>query len=106
AAAPRTDEDLAIGPASPPELAVVECDGGRIRTREPGHGPGVHRAAEGWRESKNAVLIRATRNASDHDPQPEPPACFCDSEHVAKMVEAEALSVASSSLLLSQETQR
>ena len=33
---PKTDEALAIRPASPPELAVVECDGGRIRTREPG----------------------------------------------------------------------
>jgi hypothetical protein len=95
---PRTDEALAISPASPPELAVVECDGGRIRTREPGQGPGVHCSAEGWRETKNAVLIRATRTLSDDDPQPEPPACFCDSEHVAKIVETEALSVAPSSL--------
>jgi len=93
---PRTDDALAISPASPPELAVVECDGGRIRTREPGHGPGVHCSAEGWRETKNAVLIRATRTISDDDPQPEPPACFCDAEHVAKIAETEALSVASS----------
>jgi hypothetical protein len=95
---PRTDEALALRPASPPELAVVECDGGRIRTREPGQGPGVHGTAEGWRETKNAVLIRATRTVADADPQPEPPACFCDCEHVAKIIETEALSVASSSL--------
>ena len=103
---PRTDDALANCPASPPELAVVECDGGRIRTREPGHGPGVHCTAEGWRETKNAVLVRATRTVSDDDPQPEPPACFCDSEHVAKIVETEALSVASSPLALPQERQR
>jgi hypothetical protein len=93
---PKTDEALAMHPASPPELAVVECDGGRIRTREPGHGPGVHSTTEGWRETKNAVLIRASRTVSIDDPQPEPPACFCDSEHVAKIAETAALSVASS----------
>src|SRR4051794_10123180 len=32
---PKTDDALAGRPESPPELAVVECDGGRIRTREP-----------------------------------------------------------------------
>jgi hypothetical protein len=76
-------------------LAVVECDGGRIRTREPGHGPGVHRTGEGWRETKNACLIRATRTLSEEDPEPEPPPCFCDPKHVAKIAETEALSVAS-----------
>ena len=93
---PKTDEALAMRPASPPELAVVECDGGRIRTREPGHGPGVHSTTEGWRETKNAVLIRASRTVSIDDPQPEPPTCFCDSEHVAKIAEIAAPSVASS----------
>ena len=53
---PKTDDALAQRPESPPDLAVVECDGGRIRTREPGHGPGVHRTTEGWRETKNACL--------------------------------------------------
>lgn len=94
---PKTDEALAIRPASPPELAVVECDGGRIRTREPGHGPGVHSTTEGWRETKNAVLIRASRTVSGDDPQPEPPACFCDAEHVAKIAETAAPSVAAPS---------
>src|SRR5262245_14482856 len=93
---PTTDEALAMRPASPPELAVVECDGGRIRTREPGHGPGVHSATEGLRATKNAVLIRASRTVSIDNPQPEPLACFCDSEHVAEIAETAALSVASS----------
>ena len=93
---PKTAESLAQRPEAPPELAVVECDGGRIRTREPGQGPGVHLSGEGWRETKNACLIKAARQTFEEDPQPEPPVCFCDVQHVAKMAETEALSVASS----------
>jgi hypothetical protein len=48
---PKTDDALAHRPESPLEMAVVECDGGQICTREPSHGPGVHRDGEGWRES-------------------------------------------------------
>ena len=70
---PNSDQALAQSPESPPQLAVVACDGGRIRTREPGHGPGVHLAGEGWREDKNACLIRALRTVSEDDPQPDPP---------------------------------
>jgi len=91
----RSEEALAQRPAEPPELAVVECDGGRIRTREPGHGPGVHGSGEGWRETKNACLIRGQGRTFAEDPQPEPPECFSDPEHVAKLAETEALSVAS-----------
>lgn len=92
---PQRDEALAQRPEEPPALAVVECDGGRIRTRQPGHGPGVHLNEKGWREDKNACLIRATCKTFDHDPQPEPPECFCDMKHVAKIAETEALSLAS-----------
>ena len=91
---PRSDRAMAQTPESPPQLAVVECDGGRIRTREPGHGPGVHLAGEGWREDKNACLIRALRTTSLDDPQPEPPECFCDPIHAARIAETEALSLA------------
>lgn len=92
---PKTCDALAERPAEPPDLAVVECDGGRIRTRESGHGPGVHLSGEsGWRETKNACLIRASRKTFREDPQPEPPECFSDPKHVAKIAETEALSVA------------
>ena len=94
-ASPRTGQSLAKTPQLPPDLAVVECDGGRIRTREPGHGPGVHLSGKGWNETKNACLIRAQRRTFAADPQPDPPECFCDPKHVAKIAEAEALSVAS-----------
>lgn len=94
-AAPSSANALAIRPENVPELAVVECDGGRIRTRQMGRGPGVHLSETGWREDKNACLIRATRQTFVDDPQPEPPECFCDPKHVAKIAETEALSVAS-----------
>jgi hypothetical protein len=92
---PKSSEALALAVEDVPDLAVAECDGGRIRCREPGHGPGVHLDGKGWREDKNACLIRAQRQTFDSDPQPEPPASFCDPQHVAKIAETEALSVAS-----------
>ncbi len=46
-----------------PEAAVVSCDGGRIRTREPGRGRGVVPSGEkGWRETKNASFERMSLN--------------------------------------------
>ena len=92
---PRYEAPLAPRPENVPDLAVVECDGGRIRCRQPGRGPGVHLEGKGWKETKNACLIRAQRTTFREDPQPDPPPCFCDPEHVAKIAETEALSVAS-----------
>jgi hypothetical protein len=61
--------------ASPPiPLAVVMVDGGRVQTRKPGHGPGVHDSS--WRETKTALLLRTTSEPSAVDPQPELPTCF------------------------------
>lgn len=75
-------------PAEPPPLAVVECDGGRIRTREEGQGRGVH--GEAWRETKNACLLRMTHQTFADDPEPELPKAFCDPQRVAKLAEKEA----------------
>lgn len=91
---PRSAEALAQRPEEPPAMAVVECDGGRIRVRQPGRGRGVHLDNEGWRETKNACLIHAKFQTFKEDPQPEPPECFCDPKHVAKLAETQALSVA------------
>jgi len=44
---PKTDDALAQRPENPPALAIVECDGRRIRTREPRCGFGVHRTTGG-----------------------------------------------------------
>ena len=72
-----------------PEVAVVSCDGGRIHTREPGHGPGVHQAC--WRETKNALFERmAAPQACAADPCPELPDTFRQIAHVAKIAEKAA----------------
>jgi hypothetical protein len=92
--APKSSLPLASRPENVPALAVVECDGGRIRTRQPGHGPGVTLDGKGWNETKNACLIRADHQTFAEDPKPDPPACFLDPKHVAKIAETEALSVA------------
>lgn len=72
-----------------PDVAVVSCDGGRIHTREPGHGPGVHGAK--WRETKNAAFERMTADAaSESDPCPALPQTFRAVAHVAKIAEQPA----------------
>lgn len=92
---PSSEDALARRPAEPPAMAVVECDGGRIHARAPGKGRGVHLSGEsGWRETKNACLVNAIGKSFDNDPQPEPPRCFLDPKHVAKIAETETLSVA------------
>jgi len=71
------------------DVAVVSCDGGRIHTREAGHGPGVHGAK--WRETKNASFERMTaEEAGDNDPCPVLPQTFRDVAHAAKIAEKPA----------------
>lgn len=70
-----------------PSLAIVALDGGRIRTRQPDHGPGVHLRGKGWSETKNAIFVSATSETNDADPQPDPPPCFLDPDHVAQLTE-------------------
>jgi len=88
-AAAREDDwsEVLTGEVVPPQVAVVLVDGGRIRTRQMGCGPGVHLENEGWSETKNAVFISVASEPSDVDPQPQPPACFLNAEHVAKLTE-------------------
>jgi hypothetical protein len=62
----------------------VFMDGGRMRTREPGQGRGVHNAH--WRETKNASFHRMETKSHQNDPQPELPECFRHQAYVAKLV--------------------
>lgn len=80
-------QEVLTGEVVVPEVAIVEFDGGRIRTRKTGHGPGVHLESKGWNETKNAIFVSATSQVSLEDPEPEPPACFLDPGHVAKLTE-------------------
>jgi hypothetical protein len=67
-------------------LAVVEADGGRLRIRGEGEGPGAHEAS--WREDKIAVLATMTHVVSACDPEPELPDCFRDRGFVEKVIGA------------------
>ena len=73
-------------PADQPSVSIacVEVDGGRILTRAPECGPGVH--DEAWKESKIAALWKMSGPEFDQDPQPEPPQCFRDPERVRELV--------------------
>lgn len=79
------------------EMAVVSCDGGRIRTRVPDQGRGVVLSGEnGWREDKVASFERMEPNVSHVpgvDPCPELPTSFRTVEKVAKMTEKRLLEV-------------
>jgi len=68
----------------PPDLAAVFCDGGRMRTRDPDQGRGIHRPH--WRETKNAAFHRMQSQSFDDDPQPELPDCFRNQAYVEKLV--------------------
>lgn len=68
----------------PPDLAAVFFDGGRMRTRAPDHGQGVHQPH--WRETKNAGFHRMKSQSFVEDPQPELPDCFRNEAYVEKLV--------------------
>jgi hypothetical protein len=75
---------LARRVAQPPAVAVVEVDGGRLGTREPGVGPGVQQPQS--KEDKIAFLLSMDSQTHTADPQPEPPAAFRDHPRVARLV--------------------
>jgi hypothetical protein len=83
-AARHQRRELNAANETPVELACVEVDGGRLRTRSAGKGRGVHE--HGWKETKVAALWRMEGATFAEDPHPEPPRCFLDQKHVPRMV--------------------
>jgi hypothetical protein len=67
-----------------PEAAVVEVDGGRIRTRAAGSAAGVHEAQN--KEDKIACLATLRGPTFTDDPQPEPPESFLCPRRVQRLV--------------------
>ena len=67
-----------------PDAVAVEVDGGRIRTRAAGRGPGVHDAQN--KEDKVAALVTLTSSTFAHDPCPEPPELFQCPRRVKRLV--------------------
>ena len=76
--------ELPAANEQPVDIACVEVDGGRMRTRASGEGRGVHDHA--WKETKVAAVWRMEGSSFDGDPHPEPPRCFLDQQHVPKLV--------------------
>jgi hypothetical protein len=67
-----------------PAVAVVEVAGGRLGTRRPGLGPGVHQPQA--REDKIACLVSVRSTPQEDDPQPQPPPSFLNPPRVARLV--------------------
>jgi hypothetical protein len=72
-------------PPSPTVVAAVEVDGGRLRTRASGCGPGVHEAQN--KEDKIACLVTLPSPRQVQDPQPEPPPSFTQPRRVQRLVQ-------------------
>ena len=71
--------------AEPPiAIACVEVDGGRMQTRTPGQGVGVHDPH--WRENKNAGFFRMQGDRFATDPCPDLPSCFTDRKRLKDLL--------------------
>jgi hypothetical protein len=71
--------------AAVPEVVAVEVDGGRLRTREAGCGPGVHQPHN--KEDKVACLVSLKSAVHEADPQPQPPESFLEPRRVQRLVQ-------------------
>jgi hypothetical protein len=71
--------------ARTPEVVAVEVDGGRLRTRAVGCGPGVHEYQN--KEDKIACLVTLDSQVHEVDPQPEPPESFLQPRRVQRLVQ-------------------
>lgn len=70
--------------AQTPTRVAVEVDGGRLRTRASGTGPGVHQPEN--KEDKVACLVTLQGEEYAQDPQPEPPPAFLQPRRVERLV--------------------
>jgi hypothetical protein len=72
-------------PTAPaPAVVAIALDGGRVLTRSPGQGAGVH--GQQWKEDKVACLLTLEGSTFAEDPHPQPPKCFLDAPNVDEMV--------------------
>src|SRR5262249_15778185 len=77
--------ELPVRVATVPEVVAVEIDGGRLRTRDVGCGPGVHQHQN--KEDKIACLVSLKSERHRQDPQPEPPPSFLEPRRVQRLVQ-------------------
>jgi hypothetical protein len=72
-------------PADPPQVAVVEVDGGHIQTRQANCPRGVHEKA--GKELKVAAVVATQSAIHNEDPQPDVPEKFLHSRRVVRLVQ-------------------
>jgi hypothetical protein len=77
--------ELPVRVAAIPEAVAVEVDGGRLRTRAMGEGPGVHQQQN--KEDKVAAFVTLQTQEHQADPQPEPPESFLEPRRVQRLVQ-------------------
>ena len=65
-------------------MVAIAVDGGRVLTRSPGQGVGVH--GQQWKEDKVACLLTLKGETFAEDPHPQPPKCFLNAPHVDELV--------------------
>lgn len=83
--AQRRRRELPVRVAATPEAVAVEVDGGRVRTRAVGQGPGVHEQQN--KEDKIACFVTlSSQQEHQADPQPEPPESFLEPRRVQRLV--------------------
>jgi hypothetical protein len=68
-----------------PAAVVVEVDGGRVQTRTPAQGFGVHEPH--WREDKVGCLCSLHSVECAADPHPQVPRCYLDRAYVHTLVD-------------------
>jgi hypothetical protein len=69
---------------TPPQVVAIGIDGGRMGTRAPGCGPGVHQGQP--KEDKIACLTTLKSSTFAEDPQPEPPPSLLEARRVQRLV--------------------
>jgi hypothetical protein len=77
--------EVPVRVACTPGVVAVEVDGGRLRTRATGAGPGVHEARN--KEDKIACLVTLQSEVAARDPQPEPPPSLLLPRRVERLVQ-------------------
>jgi len=81
----RRQRQLQPEVASTPEVVAVEVDGGRLRTRAPANGRGVHQPEN--KEDKIACLVTLRSEEHAADPQPQPPPSFVQPRRIQRLVQ-------------------
>jgi hypothetical protein len=81
----RWHRDLSPRVAVAPEVVAVEVDGGRLRTRAPDSGRGVHEPQN--KEDKIACLVTLASAEHAADPQPEPPPSWGQPRRIQRLVQ-------------------